>query len=609
MLKILAIAALSVASVTAYRKDFLDCAKHAPLVVAVAPAKAAYDAVVLSCDGKASPCATQSKADTQAALFAALEAVEASKKVAYDLDEVEQQAKKVNGENSPLKAGSDICVAGMQACVDADADVSGTIAAGYYGAGFIMSYTEGADGEGTEGWEADDDAFYGQFHPKTSAYFDGWRECAAKTAEMKTACCDSFCPMHNPDMVPLAREAFAAEMVAVKEVLATKAADGTYTFECETGVTFEQLHTKSSQPGALDVFKYINDGSHCVKCGDGTCCTGLPKPIPFDLTTAYAIYIEEEEGNDDVVVETDLINPDCKLQMGCFVSAYETCVRDQFYSCKKDKDGEFNKDQRSCRDKAVLAKCAAMKTTPTSDTSAEIAAAAKCTAANCATQAVECAADMGACAEALKALKAPPAGTSLATCIAGDAFTKCLAGTTAPTTNVTKTMDVYVAGKKITMEITIVLPAGVDIATMSKADRATTVKAFQASAAKALKIDEDKIDKIELHKDGKLIPEPTSRRDRRAGRDITMKIVFKEGAVSEADAEIAATTFNAAVKTPVTVMLSDGTTFVATFQSAVAATGTAGGTNVTEIITQAGAATQFGSVVGLVAAVAAAMFN
>ena len=414
MLKILTIAALSVASVTAFRQDFLDCAKHAPLIAAVAAAEAAYDAA--RPDGNSTI-----KADTQAAWSAAQAAIGASLKAAFDADAAKQSAKEDSRKN-PLEAGSDKCVAGMQACVDADTDVTGQISE-YYGEPVIGSVQGRA-----AGWTAvDAEDIYGQFSPKTSEDFDGWRQCAANTAGLKTACCESFCPMHAPDKVMLAKEAFATEVEAVKEILATKAADGTYTFECETGVTFEKLQSRTKDRGTVNVYKYITDGSECVKCGDGTCCQGIGKQIPFDATTAYAIFLQGTY--DDVQVEADLINPDCKLQMGCVVSAYETCVRDQWYSCLKDKDGEFNKDQPGCRAKAVLAKCAAMKTTPTSDTSAEIAAAAKCTAANCATQAVECAADMGACAEALKALKAPPAGTPLATCIAGDAFTKCLAGT------------------------------------------------------------------------------------------------------------------------------------------------------------------------------------
>ena len=80
MLKILTIAALSVASVTAVRQDFLDCAKHAPLIAAVAAAEAAYDAA--RPDG-----GSTIKADTQAAWSAAQAAIGASLKAAFDAGE------------------------------------------------------------------------------------------------------------------------------------------------------------------------------------------------------------------------------------------------------------------------------------------------------------------------------------------------------------------------------------------------------------------------------------------------------------------------------------------------------------------------------------------
>ena len=70
-----------------------------------------------------------------------------------------------------------------------------------------------------------------------------------------------------------------------------------------------------------------------------------------------------------------------------------------------------------------------------------------------------------------------------------------------------------------------------------------------------------------------MIDTPTDegeRRDRRAEGEVTMKIVFKED-YTEADAEMAAATFNDAVEAgtveKVTVTLADGTSYETTFES------------------------------------------
>ena len=160
--------------------------------------------------------------------------------------------------------------------------------------------------------------------------------------------------MNQRDMVAVTRERFAKEMKAVKEVLATKAADGTYTYECEAGLTFEKLTPdvggyytnfgSSDYDTALDVYEYINDGSGCTiysNCG-GKSCEGYSKEIPFDESKAYAIFLKEatyDAYGRNPTTEAELINPDCKIQMGCDVPAYDRCARDHYYSCKL-KDGE-----------------------------------------------------------------------------------------------------------------------------------------------------------------------------------------------------------------------------------------------------------------------------
>ena len=139
------------------------------------------------------------------------------------------------------------------------------------------------------------------------------------------------------------------------------------------------------------------------------------------------------------------------------------------------------------------------------------------------------------------------------------------APTAAPTpVNATLALD------RVTMVLTITLAAGLDVATLSKADYDTVAAKYQASAAAAANIAVDKIERVEFYVDGTLIKTPTQRRDRRAEGEVTMKIIFKES-YTEAEAKTAAESFNAAVAAgtvgKVTVILADGQSYETTFES------------------------------------------
>ena len=83
MLKILAITgALLVASVTAYRQDYLDCAKHGPLTVAYKEAKAKHDATASDQSLNAAD-----KNEFRPAMYAAQDAVKASLNAAAEAEE------------------------------------------------------------------------------------------------------------------------------------------------------------------------------------------------------------------------------------------------------------------------------------------------------------------------------------------------------------------------------------------------------------------------------------------------------------------------------------------------------------------------------------------
>ena len=115
-------------------------------------------------------------------------------------------------------------------------------------------------------------------------------------------------------------EMFAEEIKKVKEVVATKAADGTYTYECEAGVPFDSLSgdTYGNRVGTdgdmLNVFQYINDGSWYIKNEDGGGGSSGTSPveIPFDenATSVFSTFLEHHFDVDKIA---DLGNPDCEI--------------------------------------------------------------------------------------------------------------------------------------------------------------------------------------------------------------------------------------------------------------------------------------------------------
>eukprot|EP00729_Bicosta_minor_P008364 gene8364-13900_t len=125
-------------------------------------------------------------------------------------------------------------------------------------------------------------------------------------------------------------------------------------------------------------------------------------------------------------------------------------------------------------------------------------------------------------------------------------------------------------GTRDSTALEITLAAGLNVATLSKADFDTVAAKYQASAAAAAGIAVDKIERVEFYVDGTLIQTPTQRRDRRAEGEVTMKIIFKES-YTEAEAKTAAASFNAAVAAgtvgKVTVVLADGQSYETTFES------------------------------------------
>ena len=120
------------------------------------------------------------------------------------------------------------------------------------------------------------------------------------------------------------------------------------------------------------------------------------------------------------------------------------------------------------------------------------------------------------------------------------------------------------------MVLKITLAKGLDLEKLTKADYDAVAAKYQASAAATANIAVDKIERVEFYIDGKLIAAPTTRRARRAEGEVTMKVVFKEG-YTEADANTAAASFNAAVKKgaagKVAVTLADGKLYETTFES------------------------------------------
>ena len=165
-----------------------------------------------------------------------------------------------------------------------------------------------------------------------------------------------------------------------------------------------------------------------------------------------------------------------------------------------------------------------------------------------------------------------------------------------------KKVVLTVASKKVvSVLLKITLPKHFSLTNLTKADFDAVAAKYRASAAKDMNIAEDKIERVEFYIGGKLIVAPTKRRARRAEGEVTMKIVFKEG-YTEADAEKAAASFNAAVEGgtvgKVTVTLADGQTYETTFESVEVVVETTGIPASSSSIT-AGVATVFAAAAAL----------